>query len=184
MSLVVPRNCTRRHYDLRRFWTKITNVLDGLFTVLLYVSQPDMQHALCTNGFSGRHSLRLFRPLSVKYFGVSRRSSVIGAHSEIYSPGVAACRCWHSWPSCPPAPARGWGRDAAIFSAGISSIYMDDTQRLLHAFSDDPDVNALDGENFPNQVSGHRARRMDPRSTHATWVLHLRVATKKPAVRC
>ena len=82
------------------------------------------------------------------------------------------------------ALAGRWGRDAAIFSAGISSIYMDDTQRLLHAFSDDPDVNALDGENFPNQVSGHRARRMDPRSTHATWVLHLRVATKKPAVRC
>ena len=185
-----------------------------MLTVLLHVSRSGLQRVLCTNGFSGRHSLQVFRPHSVKYFGVSRRLRVIGAHSGIcrlrmnpsgnaaVNPCVVAWKCGHLRPSrSNPAQARRAVRarrhryDTAIFSTGISSIYVDGMRRLEHAFVDGPVlncapllVNALDGEGCLIQALSkkvHRKRQAETRSTRATSVLPLRVPkTRKPAVRC
>ena len=184
-----------------------------MLTVLLHVSRSGLQRVLCTNGFSGRHSLRVFRPHSVKYFGVSRRLRVIGAHSGIcrlrMNPSgnaavnlcVVAWRCGHLRPSrSTPAqarravPARRHRYETAIFSTGISSIYLGGV-RLERAFVDGPVlncapllVNALDGEGRRIQALSkkvHCKRQAETRSTRATSVLPLRVPkTRKPAVRC
>jgi len=185
-----------------------------LLTVLLHVWRSGLQRVLCTNGFSGRHSLRVFRPHSVKFFGVSRRLRVIGAHSGIcrlrmnpsgnaaVDPCVVAWRCAHLRSSCfnleqarQAVSARRHRYDTAIFSSAKSSIYVDGVRRLEHAFVDGPVlncspllVNALDREGRLIQALSkkvHRKRRAQTRSTRATSVLPLRVPkTRKPAVRC
>lgn len=180
--------------------------------VLLHVSLSGLQRVLHTNGFSGRLSLRAFRPHSVKHFGFLRRSGVIGAHSGIcrlrmnpsgnaaVSSWLVAWWCGHFRSSrSDPAQVRRavaatrYRYDTAIFSTGVSSIYTDGVPRLEHAYS--PllncalrSVNALDGEGrlihaLSDKV--HRKRQAETRFARATSVLSLLIPKiRKPAVRC
>jgi hypothetical protein len=146
--------------------------------------------------------------------GIRGDQGVIGAHSGICRPRmnpsgnaavnsrVVAWRCGHLRLSrSSPAqarravPARRHRYDTAIFSMGISSIYMDGMRCLEHAFVDGPVlncapllVNVLDGERCLIPALSkivHRKRLVDSRSTRAAWVLPLRVPkARKPAVRC
>ena len=168
---------------------------------------------LCVNGFSGRHSLRVFRLHSVKYFGVLRRSRVIGAHFGICRLRMNPSRnaavnphvvVWRGGPlrslrSSPVQARRGVPakqnlHDAAIFSTGPSRIYVDGVRRLGRAFVDaavpncsPPWVNAPDGEGRLIQAFSRNVHRKmaKKRSTRATLVLSVRIPqTRKPAVRC
>lgn len=162
--------------------------------------------------WSGRHSLRVFRPHSVKYYGVSRRLRVIGAHSGIYrlrmNPSgnaavnscVVAWRCGHlrSSRSSPArarraVPARRHRYDTAIFSTGISSVYLGGVQRSEHAFVDGPVlncapllVNALGGEGrliqaWSKFIARDRRKRV---SRGLPPVCPCGYRKPKPAVRC
>ena len=158
-----------------------------------------MQRVLCANGFSSRRSLRVFRPCSAKYFGVLRRSRVIGAHSGIcrlrmdpsehaaVNSCVVAWRCGNVRSSrSSPTHARRAVRarrnryDAGIFSTGLSRVYVDGVWRLEHAF-----VDAAVLDRSPPLGNAPDSKDRLIQALCKIMVLSVRIPqTRRPAVRC